>query len=45
MDLSSEITGPISVKFYMQPSDEVGKQVSIYSLDHMTMVHTMPIYM
>ena len=31
---SSEITGPLSIKFHMQPSGKVGKSLYIWSWSH-----------
>ena len=43
-DFSSETTGPISVKFHMQPLDRGGKKVCIFRQGHMTKMAAMPIY-
>ena len=43
-DFSSETTGPISIKFHMQPLDRGGKKVYIFRPDHMTKMAAMPIY-
>ena len=43
-DFSSETTGPISIKFHMQPLDRGGKNVYIFRLGHMTKMAAMPIY-
>ena len=43
-DFSSETTGPISIKFHMQPLDRGGKKVCIFRLGHMTKMAAMPIY-
>ena len=39
-----ETTGPISVKFHMQPADKGGKKVYIFGPGHMTKVGTVPIH-
>ena len=43
-DFSSETTGPISIKFHMQPLDRGGKKVYIFRPGHMTKMAAMPIY-
>ena len=43
-DFSSETTGPISIKFHMQPLDRGGKKVYIFRSGHMTKMAAMPIY-
>ena len=43
-DFSSETTGPISIKFDMQPLDKGGKKVYIFHPDHMTKMAATPIY-
>ena len=43
-DFSSETTGPISIKFHMQPLDRGGKKVCIFRPGHMTKMAAMPIY-
>ena len=43
-DFSSETTGPISIKFHMQPLDRGGKKVYIFRPGHMTKMVAMPIY-
>ena len=43
-DFSSETTGPISIKFHMQPLDRGGKKVCIFRPGHMTKMASMPIY-
>ena len=43
-DFSSETTGPISIKFHMQPLDRGGKKVCVFRLGHMTKMAAMPIY-
>ena len=43
-DFSSENTGPISIKFHMQPLDRGGKKVYIFPPGHMTKMAAMPIY-
>ena len=43
-DFFSETTGPISVKFHMQPLDRGGKKVYIFRPGHMTKMGAMPIY-
>ena len=43
-DLSSENTGPISIKFHMQPLGQRGKKISIFCPGHITKMATMPIY-
>ena len=43
-DFSSETTGPISIKFHMQPLDRAGKKVYIFRPGHITKMATMPIY-
>ena len=43
-DFSSETTGPISIKFHMQPQDRGGKKVYIFRPGHMTKMAAMPIY-
>ena len=43
-DFSSETTGPISIKFHMQPLDRGGKEVYIFRPDYMTKMAATPIY-
>ena len=43
-DFSSETTGPISIKFHMQPLNRGGKKVYIFRPGHMTKMAAMPIY-
>ena len=43
-DFSSETTGPISIKFHMQPLYRGGKKVCIFCPGHMTKMAAMPIY-
>ena len=43
-DFSSETTGPISIKFHMQPLDRGGKKIYIFRPGHMTKMAAMPIY-
>ena len=43
-DFSSETTGPISIKFHMQPLDRGEKKVCIFRPGHMTKMAAMPIY-
>ena len=43
-DFSSETTGPISIKFHMQPLDRGGKKVYIFRPGHMTKLAAIPIY-
>ena len=43
-DFSSETTGPISIKFDMQPLDRGGKKVYIFRPGHLTKMAAMPIY-
>ena len=43
-DFSSETTGPISIKFHMQPLDSGGKKVYTFRPGHMTKIAAMPIY-
>ena len=43
-DFSSETTGPISIKFHMQPQDRGGKKVYIFRPSHMTKMAATPIY-
>ena len=43
-DFSSETTGPISIKFHMQPLDRGGKKVCIFRPGHLTKMAVMPIY-
>ena len=43
-DFSSETTGPMSIKFHMQPLDRGGKKVYIFHPGHMTKMAAMPIY-
>ena len=43
-NFSSETTGPISIKFHMQPLDRGGKKVCIFHPGHMTKMAAMPIY-
>ena len=43
-DFSSETTGPISIKFHMQPLDRGGKKVYIFRPGHITKMAVMPIY-
>ena len=43
-DFSSETTGPISIKFHLQPLDRGGKTVDIFRPGHMTKMAATPIY-
>ena len=43
-DFSSKTTGPISIKFHMQPTGNGGKKVYIFGPCHMTKMAVMPIY-
>ena len=43
-ELSSKSTGPISIKFHMQPPGELQMKVNIFCLDHMTKVAAMSLY-
>ena len=43
-DFSSETTGPISIKFHMQPLDRGGKKVLYISSRYMTKMVATPIY-
>ena len=43
-DFSSENTGPISIKFHMQPLGKGGKKVYIFCPGHITKMATLPIY-
>ena len=44
-DFSSENTGPISIKFHMQPLGKGGKKIYIFCLGPITRMATLPIYM
>ena len=41
---SSENTGPISIKFHMQPLGKGGKKIYIFCPGHITKMATLPIY-
>ena len=43
-DFSSESTGPISIKFHMQPLGKAGKKIYIFCPGHITKMATLPIY-
>ena len=43
-DFSSETTGPIATKFYIQSSGPLGKKSCSNDLGHMTNMAAMPIY-
>ena len=43
-DFSSETTGPIPIRFDMQPLDRGGKKVCIFCLGHLTKMAAIPIY-
>ena len=43
-DFSSETTGPIATKFYIQPPGPLGTKSSSNGLDHMINMAAMPIY-
>ena len=43
MEFFSETTGPISIKFHMQPLNRRGKKVYIFRLGHMTKMAATPI--
>ena len=43
-DFSSENTGPISIKFYMQPLGKGGKKIYIFYPGHITKMATLLIY-
>ena len=43
-DFSSENTGPISIKFHMQPLGKGGKKIYIFCPCHITKMATLPIY-
>ena len=43
-DFSSEKTGPISIKFHMQPLGKGGKKIYIFRLGHITKMAALPIY-
>ena len=43
-DFSSENTGPISIKFHMQPLGKGGKTIDIFCPGHITKMATLPIY-
>ena len=40
----SETTGPISIKFHMQPPGKGGEKVFIFGPGHMTKMAAMPLY-
>ena len=43
-DFSSENTGPISIKFHMQPLGKKGKKIYIFCPGHITKMAALPIY-
>ena len=43
-DFSFETTGPISIKFHMQPLDRGENKVCIFRPGHLTKMAAMPIY-
>ena len=43
-DFYSKTTGPISIKFHMQPLHREGKKVCIFRPGHMTKMAATPIY-
>ena len=43
-DFSSENTGPISIKFHMQPLGKGGEKIYIVCPCHITKMATLPIY-
>ena len=43
-DFSSETTGPIAIKFHIQPPGLLGKKNCSNGLGHMTIMAAMPIY-
>ena len=43
-DFSSKNTGPISIKFHVQPLGKRGKKIYIFCPGHITKMATLPIY-